>query len=337
MYILVTKFMIMAILIIISGTFLSRFGNIIADKTGLGQVLIGSILVALATSLPEMVTSITSSLVGAPDIAIGNVFGSNTFNLFILAIIDLFHGPGPLMLHIRYSHILSGLLGILLSGIVVFSIIVTHFTPIRLGFWGIGLDSIIIILTYLVGMRLVFRYEKKNPLDVEEKREEEKQSKYNLRQALIGFSISAVVIIFAGIQLTVVGERLATLTGLEQSFVGTILIAAATSLPELVACISALRINAYNMAFGNVLGSNIFNMIIVFFADLFYRGEFILSIVEPVHVITAMVGLIMSVIASIGLFYRSKRTIFSIGWDSLFISIVYFIGIYLLFRLGVNF
>ncbi len=327
----------MAVLIIISGTFLSKFGEVIADKTGLGQVLIGSILIALATSLPELVTSVTSSIVGAPDIAVGNVFGSNTFNLFILAIIDLFHGPGPLMLRIKYSHILSGLLGILLSGIVVFSIIVTHLTPIRLGFWGLGLDSIAIILVYIIGMRLIFRYEKKNPLDEEIQQEKEQKNNITLKRGIIGFLISAVVIVFAGVQITIVGEKIAELTGLEQSFIGTIMVAAATSLPELVASISALRINAYNMAFGNVLGSNIFNMVVVFFADLFYRQGFILTSVDSVHIITAMIGLMMSAIALIGLFYRSRRTIFSIGWDSLFISIIYFIGVYLLFRLGVNF
>ncbi len=327
----------MAVLIIISGTFLSKFGDVIADKTGLGQVLIGSILIALATSLPEMVTSVTSSITGAPDIAVGNVFGSNTFNLVILAIIDLFHGPGPLMLRIRYSHILSGLLGILLSGIVAFSIIVTHLTPIRLGFLGVGLDSIAIIFVYIIGMRLVFRYEKKNPLDKDNEEKKEKPKNLTLKKAIIGFVISGVIIVIAGIELTIAGERIASLTGLEQSFIGTIMIAAATSLPELVASISAMRINAYNMAFGNVMGSNIFNMIVVFFADIFYRQGFILTSVASVHIITAMIGLMMSAIALIGLFYRSRRTIFTIGWDSLFISIIYFIGVYLLFRLGVNF
>lgn len=336
---LITKFILMAVLIIISGTFLSRFGDIIADKTGLGQILIGSILIALATSLPEMVTSITSSIMGAPDIAVGNVFGSNTFNLVILAIIDLFHGPGPLMLRIRYSHILSGLLGILLSAIVAFSIIVVHLTPIRIGFLGIGLDSMALIVVYIVGMRLIFRYEKKNPLDKDSKDKKVKVKPKNvtLKKATIGFAISGIVIVFAGIELTMAGKKIASLTGLEQSFIGTIMIAAATSLPELVASISAMRINAYNMAFANVMGSNIFNMIIVFFADLFYRPGFILASVAPVHIITAMIGLMMSAVALIGLFYRSRRTIFTVGWDSLFISIIYFTGIYLLFRLGVNF
>ncbi len=327
----------MAILIIISGTFLSKFGDIIADKTGLGQALIGGILIALATSLPELVTSITSSLVGAPNIAIGNVFGSNTFNLMILAIVDLLHGPGPLMLRVRYSHILSGLLGILLSSIVALSIIVSHFTSFKLGIAGLGIDSLIIIFTYLFGTRLIYRYENKNPLDKEtEEKELYDEKNTSFKKAVMGFLISAILIVFAGIHLSITGDKIASLTGINESFIGSIMIAAATSLPELVATISAIQINAYNMAIGNVFGSNIFNMIIIFFADLFYKPDFILASVSVDHVITAMIGLIMSTIALIGLFYRSKRTVFSIGWDSLFISIIYFFGVYLLFQLGIN-
>lgn len=327
----------MAFLIIITGTFLSKYGEVIADKTGLGQALIGGILIALATSLPELVTSITSSLVEAPDIAIGNVFGSNTFNLLILAIADMLHGPGPLMLRVRYSHLLSGLLGILLSALAAFSIIIYHFTTFRAGIASVGLGSIILLFTYLFGARLVFRYEKKNPLDQDYKKDDLSDDKgITLQKALIYFGISALVIVIAGIRLSITGNQIAELTGIEKSFIGSIFVAAATSLPELVASVSAIRINAYNMAIGNVLGSNIFNMIIIFFADLFYKSGYILASVNVIHVITAMIGLIMSAVALVGLFYRSKRTLFSIGLDSVFIVIIYFVGAYFLFRLGID-
>lgn len=335
------EFAIMAFLIIISGTYLSKYGDVISDKTGLGQALIGSILVALATSLPELVTSITSSLVDAPNIAIGNVFGSNTFNLMILAVADMIHGYShdePIMLQMRYSNILSGLLGMLLAIVVTFSMLVGHLTNIRLGVMGIGLDSILIILTYIFGIRLVWRYDKKNPLDQKEVREEELIKKMSLKKAAIGFFISAVVIVFAGIRLSITGDQIATMTGIDQSFIGSIMVAAATSLPELVATISAISIGAYNMALGNVFGSNIFNMIIVFFADLFYRNGYILASVDFVHSLTSMIVLLMSTIAVIGLFYRSKRTAFNlkIGWDSFLMGVIYFIGVYLLFRLGIT-
>ncbi|MFW6273640.1 MAG: sodium:calcium antiporter, partial [Halanaerobium sp.] len=250
------EFLLMAIIIIITGTYLSRFGDIISDKTGLGHAFIGGVLIAVATSLPELVTSITSAVVNAPDIAVGNVFGSNTFNLAILAFADLLQGKGPLLLQVNYSHVLSGLLGILLSALAVFSLIISHFMNLNLSIFGIGIDSIILIITYLLGMRLIYRYDKKNPLDKEETRED-KNPDYSLNRAVGGFIICVIMILFSGVRLTVSADQIAVLTGIDHSFIGTILVAAATSLPELVATISAVRINAYNMAIGNVFGSNI--------------------------------------------------------------------------------
>lgn len=330
------EFFIMAVLIIITGTYLSRFGDIISDKTVLGHAFIGGVLIAMATSLPEMVTSITSALVGAPDIAVGNAFGSNTFNLMILAFADLLQGKGPLLLRVNYSHVLSGLLGILLSALVVFSLIISHFMNIHISFFGVGIDSIILIITYLLGMRLIFRYDKKNPLDKSEEKEKDPNPDYKLSRAVSGFIVCALIIVFSGARLTIAADQIAAVTGIDESFIGTILVAAATSLPELVATISAIKINAYNMAIGNVFGSNIFNMTVIFFADIFYRRGVLLADARIVHIVTAMVGVVMSTIILIGLFYRSRRSFLLMGWDSITAAIFYFVGVYLLFQLGIQ-
>jgi cation:H+ antiporter len=326
----------MALFIIISGTYLSRFGDIIADKSGLGQAFIGGILIAMATSLPELVTSISSALVGAPDIAVGNAFGSNTFNLVILAFADLLQGKGPLLLRVNYSHILSGLVGVLLSALVVFSLILSHFMNFNLNVFGVGLDSIILLLTYLVSVRMIYRYDQNNPLDAKDEEKENLNSEYTLNKALLGFAACAVVIVFSGYRLTLTADQISAVTGIDQSFIGSILVAAATSLPELVATISAIRIGAYNMAVGNVFGSNIFNMTVIFFADVFYRQGVLLQDVRIVHILTATVGIVMATIILIGLFYRSRRSFMWMGWDAIAAAVVYFLGVYLLFQLGLN-
>jgi len=330
------EFILMALFIIISGTYLSRFGDIIADKSGLGQAFIGGILIAMATSLPELVTSISSALVGAPDIAVGNVFGSNTFNLVILAFADLLQGKGPLLLRVNYSHILSGLVGVLLSALVVFSLILSHFMNFNLNVFGVGLDSIILLLTYLVSVRMIYRYDQNNPLDAKDEEKENLNSEYTLNKALLGFAACAVVIVFSGYRLTLTADQISAVTGIDQSFIGSILVAAATSLPELVATISAIRIGAYNMAVGNVFGSNIFNMTVIFFADVFYRQGVLLQDVRIVHILTATVGIVMATIILIGLFYRSRRSFMWMGWDAIAAAVVYFLGVYLLFQLGLN-
>ncbi|OCL25669.1 sodium:proton exchanger [Orenia metallireducens] len=329
-------FLISATVIIIAGTKLSDYGDVIADKTGLGQALVGSILVAGATSLPEMVSSGTASLIGAPDIAIGNVFGSNTFNLMILALVDLIHGAGPFMLRVHSKHILSALLGMLLAGFATLFILVNKLSDFNVELFGVGLGAIIIFLTYIVGARLIYRYEKKNKLESEIE-EELTESETSLKKAIIGFVIAAVFIIISGIYLSSSADKIARISGLDATFMGSILVAAATSLPEVVASISAIRINAYDIAVGNVFGSNIFNMVIILVSDIFYQGGSVLAGVSLTHTITAILGLILSGIAVIGLFYRSKKTFLTVGWDSIAITAVYLFGVYLLFKLGINF
>ncbi|SJZ48490.1 sodium:calcium antiporter [Selenihalanaerobacter shriftii] len=327
-------FIISALAIIIAGTKLSKYGDVIAIKTGLGQALVGSILIAGATSLPEVVTSATASLINSPDIAIGNVYGSNTFNLMILAAVDLLHGTSPFLLNVRSKHILSALLGILLSAIGVLSILSGSFLNHNFDILGIGMGSIFILITYIIGARLIYRYERKNQVAEEE---EEIDGDMSLKEAIIKFMLVAVIIIVAGIKLSQSGDQIAALTGLERTFVGSILVAAATSLPEVVASFGAIKINAYDMAVGNVLGSNIFNMVIILVADLFYRQGPVLANVSLNHTVTALIGLILSSVVVIGLFYRSKKTFFNIGWDSFANIFIYLIGAYLLFNLGINF
>ncbi|TDO95061.1 cation:H+ antiporter [Halanaerobium saccharolyticum] len=331
------EFILMAIFIIISGTYLSKYGDIIADKSGLGQAFIGGILIAMATSLPELVTSVSSVIVGAPDIAVGNAFGSNTFNLVILAFADLLQGKGPLLLRVNYSHLLSGLVGILLSALVVFSLILSHFMNFNLSIFGVGIDSIILLFTYIVTVRMIYRYDKKNPLDPDDPvKEVDPNPDYTLNKALVGFLVCAVVIVFSGYRLSITADQISMLTGIDQSFMGSIMVAAATSLPELVATIAAIRIGSYNMAVGNVFGSNIFNMTIIFFADVFYTQGVLLDNVRIVHILTATVGIIMASIILIGLFYRSRRSFMWMGWDAIAAAVVYFAGVYLLFQLGLN-
>nr|WP_027339899.1 sodium:calcium antiporter [Halonatronum saccharophilum] len=328
-------FLLSAFLIIISGTKLSKYGDVIADKSGMGQALVGAILIAGATSLPELVTSSTAAYLGSPDISLGNVFGSNTFNLMVLALADIVQGPGPFMLYGNSKHILAALLGILLSALATLFIVANYLLGLNIISLGIGLGSFVILFTYLVGSRLIFRYEKKNKDLAED--ENPLYTDISLKSAAINFFFAAIVIIIAGIALSYSGDRIALLSGIDQTFMGTILIAAATSLPEIVAAFTAVKINAYDMAIGNVFGSNIFNMLIIFVIDIFYREGAVLASVSLSHTVTALIGLILSIIAIVGLFYRSKKTFLTIGWDSVAIFIIYFFGVYLLFQLGINF
>ncbi|WP_026477270.1 sodium:calcium antiporter [Alkaliphilus transvaalensis] len=328
-------FLFSALLVVYTGTKLSKYGDIIAAGTSLGHSIVGGVLIAAATSLPEFVTSVSSALIDAPDIAIGNVFGSNIFNLMILALVDVLHTQGRFLVHVKMNHMLAGMFGILLSALGALGILVAQVSGLDIVFGWVSLTSILIFGTYAFASILIIRYENKvqalDEMDKTEEPEESVKPDGSLKKAIIGFSLSSAIIIWAGMNLTYSGEAIATHTGLGHTFVGTLLIAATTSLPELVASITAIKIGAYDMAVGSVLGSNIFNMLIITATDVFYYKGSIFSVIDISHGITAMAGIILSSIAVIGLFYRSKRTIFTIGWDSVFILTFYLATVYLIY------
>ena len=325
-------FIFSGFLVILAGSKLSKYGDVIASKSVLGHGIVGGVLIAAATSLPELTTSITSALIDAPDIAIGNVYGSNTFNLMILAVGDIFHRHGRFLGSVKLNHILAGMFGVLLSAIGAMSILMNRLGGFDLKFGWISIYSIVIFVTYIFGSILIIRYESKlKRVEPEEVEEIVDSNSITLRRAVIGFGVASAIIIWAGINLSYTGEAIAKHTGLGQTFVGTLLVAATTSLPELVATITAINIGAYDMAAGSVFGSNVFNMLIITVTDIAYYKGSIYSVVDINHTITAMAGIVLSSIAVIGLFYRSKRTVFTIGWDSVFIIGVYIFTVYYIY------
>lgn len=326
------EFFISAGLIIFAGMTLSKNADVIAEKTGLGGALVGVLLLPIVTSLPEIVTSAQAAIIDNPDIAIGNVFGSNMFNIVIIAVVDLAQGSGPLMVHIKLGHILTAGIGILLSGIATIFIL----AKLDISVLGIGIDTIILLLVFLAGVRLIIRYNVRQNDDEKESVDTASYENVSLKKAIAGFVFAGIVIIFSGRVLANSGNEIAEITGLGGSFVGSFLIAISTSLPELVATFTAAKMGAFDMAIGNVLGANVMNILIIFITDLFYVGRPVLTVISQENAIAAMVGISLTSIAIIGLIYRSKKSAFTLGYDSWTIVIGYILAAILLFKLGVN-
>jgi len=324
-------FLLCSLIIIFVGTKLTKYGDIIAEKTGLGRLWIGAALIPLATSLPEISSSSSAAWINAPNLAIGNVFGSIMFNLLIIAIADLAHGPGPLLKEVHSGQILTAILGILLCAIAALSMLIKPSIII----FGVGIDSLTLIILYFLGIILIFRYSKKNRPDKALGISEENYSTYSLPLTNIKFLIASIIIIFTAIELAKVANNLAELTGWGTTFMGTIMLAIVTSLPELVTSVTAIRIKAYDLALGIVLGANILNMTIPFFSDIFYAGPPILSVVSPQHIITALIAIILTSIAITSVVYRPKKSLFNLGVAGWLIFLGYFLGIFLIFKIGV--
>ncbi len=318
--------------IVYAGTRLSKYGDIIAEKTGLGRAWIGVVLMASVTSLPELVTGISSvTYAGVPDIALGDVLGSCVFNMLILALLDAVHTPMPICTRAHQGHVLSAAFGLLLLSIVCVSMFLReNISPIG---W-IGPYSFLIIVIYLIAMRLVFTYEKRKITEfLKEIAEELKYKNASMKTAVLQYGINALIVTIAAMFLPKIGEGIAESTGLGQTFVGNIFIAVSTSLPEVVVSIAAVRMGAIDLAIGNLFGSNIFNIFILAVDDIFFLNGPLLSFSSPTNIVSALSAMAMTAIAIIGLTYRAEKKRLIVAWDSMGILLCFIMNISLLYML----
>jgi cation:H+ antiporter len=314
-----------------AGYFLSRYGDIIAEKTHMSASWIGLILLSTATSLPELVTGISAVTVAhAPNIAVGDVLGSTVFNLTILVLLDGLYKRETLYSRAAQGHILSASLGALLIAFAGFSLLLDHagLSPV-LG--HVGLYSPFIVVIYLVSMRAVYSHERRTLAEYTEV-STERYPGVTLRSAIRGYALAAAAVVIAGSWLPFVAKDIAGMMGWGQSFVGTLLVAAVTSAPEMAVTISALRLGALDMAIANLLGSNLFDIIILAVDDLFYRDGPLLAHVDSSHALTAFTAVMMSALVTVGLTFRPlKRVVLGLTWVSLALLMLYVLNSWILF------
>jgi cation:H+ antiporter len=319
------QFLATALVIVFAGVRLARYGDVLGEKTGLGRSWIGVVLLAATTSLPELFTGFgATALARLPDIAVGDVLGSCMFNLLILSFMDAIQ-PEPLSTRAHQSHALSLGFGIVLIGIAGIGLAAGGRLP-PLG-W-IGLYSPALIALYFVSMRVIFSHERsRRAREVQEVAEELRYQDISLRAATIQYSVAAVVVVAAALWLPRLGAELARQTGLGEALVGSLFIAITTSLPEIVVSLSAVRIGAIDLGVGNVLGSNLFNLLILGLDDVWYREGPLLADVGPSHSVGVLAIVVMKGLFLIGLTYRVMTKRFAVAWDTAAIAAVYVIAI----------
>lgn len=328
------QFAVCTLLIGYAGVKLSRYGDIIAEKTGMGGTWAGLVLLATVTSLPELITGVSSvTIAHAPNIAIGDALGSCVFNLLLIVILDYLHRGESVYRRAHQGHILSAGFGIILIGFVAFNLLLGNKGD-GLSFGHVGLYTPIILLFYLLAMRVVFRYQKEQ-MAAHASGTAEQYPGVTLTQATRGYVLAALVVVAAGLWLPFIGSTLAEVMGWHKTFVGTLFIAFTTSVPELVVTVSALRIGALDMAIANLLGSNLFDIAIIAVDDLFYSKGPILSQVSPLHAMSAVSAIIMTGTAIVGLIYRpAGKVLKTVGWASMFLFSVYLVNAYVLYLYG---
>ena len=325
------EFALCAAVILVAGSALSRQGDVIAFKTGYSRTWVGLVLLATATSLPELFTGVSAvTVASAPNIAVGDALGSCIFNLVLLVLLDAMTREETIYRRVEAGHILSAGFGMILLAFVGASLVIERetFSP---SVWHIGLSTPIIIVVYFVAMRALFVYQRRQiPVKTVDPYPE-----ISLKTATLRYLIAAAFVVAAGSWLPFVGLEIADAMGWRTTFVGTLIVAGATSLPELVVVLAALRIGAPDLAIASLLGSNLFDMLIIGIDDLAYTEGPLLSVASPSHAVTAFAAIVMSGIVVVALVYRpATRLAGTIGWTSLALLVVYLLSAYVIFLHG---
>ncbi|OZA14756.1 MAG: cation transporter [Hydrogenophilales bacterium 17-62-8] len=318
----------------VAGFKLTRYGDVIAEKSGMSRGWVGLILLATVTSLPELVTGLSAvTIARVPDIAVGDVLGSCVFNLLIIVVLDFLYRKESIYTRARQGNVLAAGYGIALIGFTGFNLLLYRSgTFPSLG--HVGLYSPVILLLYLLAMRSLYQYEKTQLKDYVEDRVE-RQPDMSLKQALKGYGLAALAVVAAGIWLPFIARDLAQAMAWEQSFVGTLLVAAVTSAPEVVVTLAALRLGAVDLAIGNLFGSNLFNIAILAIDDLFYLPGPLLADVSLLHATSAFSAMMMSGLAVVGLVLRPTSRIFrTVSWISLLLLVIYLLNTWFLYLHG---
>lgn len=330
------EFIVCAGLIIWAAILLSKYGDVLADKTGLGRAWVGAILIAGVTSLPELASGISAvAWLNQPNLAAGAVLGSCLFNLALIAMMDLAYQPGRILAKAHDGHILSSGLGILLLGMVAVGVLVgAQYSGV--GIPGFSLLSLLILIIYAIGGRLISTVEQARQTEVLDRESQAGDySHISTRKAWLVFIFSAIAVVGLGIWLSFIGDRIAATTGLSASFVGSLFLATSTSLPEIASSLAAIRIGAIDMAIANVLGSNLFNIAILSVYDMADgRANFWASL-SNANGFTAVMAMMMTGVVIISLMVRmSPRRPSRISWDGLALMAMYLGAVVMLYILG---
>lgn len=322
-------FAICALLLMAAGTRLARDGDVVADKTGIGGVWIGAVIIALATSLPELVFDITAAGRGFIDLAVGDIFGSGLSNMLILAVVDALFVTVYVkrrggVKKTRGSHIPVASLAIALTAMATIFMLL----PNTFGVLHLGYGTLVIAVVYIAGVWLLFKQNNLSPdlLPV--------QSIRSLPVALAGLVVSAIVIFAAAPFMVGAAQRIAINSGLGATFFGTLFLAAVTSFPELIVSFTAMRLGAFDLAVGNLFGSNAFNIFILVFIDVAYMQGPLLSSVSAVHIVTALFLILMMGVGLVSAAAKTKERNALLLPDSIFLVFLYIAAMYAVYALS---
>ncbi len=318
-------FSLTAVVIVVAAVLLAISSDVIADRSGWGRLWVGSLLMAGATSLPELVTNIAAVRIGAPALAAGDILGANMLNMNNLALLASGLGGGEVFRRLMPQQALVALLAMALTGIATLSAAL----QIEIRWLFLSPPSLAILVGYVVGSRILYR------MTVEVSDVETPAEGRSLRWGWTMFIISAAAISGSAPFLATSAQSIAEITGLGESFVGVVAVAFVTTLPELVATGTALRQGADDLAVAGMFGTNAFNVGALAVADMFSPSESLFGSLDGSHVAAGLFAILLMGIAALQVWRRRRLPWFSVTeFSTALIVGVYALGLFLVYRLG---
>ncbi|HEV2293101.1 MAG TPA: hypothetical protein VGR35_04545 [Tepidisphaeraceae bacterium] len=345
-------FIAAGVVVWLAGTKLSVYADVIAERTGLGRAFIGLLLLATATSLPELATTLTAGMIGNAQLLTGNLLGGIAMQTSILAVMDLLLvRRWPLTYFAPNAKLLTdGVMLIALLVLVVLGMAVDG----AFAFWGIGAVPLIIFALFLLMLwnnharNKAATWEATNlPGHVDQDATgpddrdrmgggalPQKQSRYqdvSNRRIYLLFSLGALVILVGGYLLARTGDAIALQTGIGSTLIGAVLVAVGTSLPEISTTAMAIRLGAHGMAISNIFGSNALCVALLFVGDLAYREGPILAATSRSDLFLTGLGTLVTCAYLWGMLERRERTFLGMGIASFVVLLLYVGGLAVLY------
>jgi cation:H+ antiporter len=338
-------FLIAASFVVVSGIFIGQISGAIGDRLGLGKAWAGIVLLSFATTLPELVSSVSVALRGDTAMAIGGILGSVLFNLLILVIVDLID-PKPIYHRLSFSHVFIGLTGCVLLAILVFGLsgglVDTSILRPYDHLWSIGIPSLMIIGGYLLSQLLIFQIARDDSSRRSDTAANETTEPLSLFDKMKSGNLFLIyggvvfVIFIAAYQLGVQAEKLAAGYHLGATFAGATLLGIITSLPEVTNAVTCARRREIDLVAGNVFGANAFVMVVIAVADFFYVKSSIFHSLNERDIISsvimASIGIIMQGIVLGALISKNNNRIWRFGIASIFLALLYGVSLFISYR-----
>ncbi len=312
--------------ILLIGLRLSKYADILADRTGMGEAIAGAVLLGAATSASGIVTSVSAAATGDINLAYSNSLGGIAAQTAFLAIADICYRRANL------EHAAAEIVNVTQAALLCLLLtvpLIAYALP-QVTFAGVHPASPILVALYIFGLRIAHQ-DRKAPMWVPkntpetrtDEPEDESDKGPSTLTLFLAFGGMVILISLAGLVVARSGIAIAAATGIKQSVIGAVLTAVATSLPELVTTIAAVRRRALQLAVGGIIGGNMFDVLFLAASDVAYRDGSIYGGIEAGARFWALVGVAMTLVLLLGLIRREKAGPGRIGFESVSVLAIY--------------